>query len=35
MKLFGQVVGWTAVAAGTAALLYFAVLATLPPVIHP
>lgn len=35
MKLLGQVIGWTALAAVIAALLYGAIVASLPPVMHP
>lgn len=35
MKLFGQIVGWSIVAVGVVAILMAAVIATLPPVVHP
>lgn len=35
MKFLFKMIGGVAVAAGTAAILYVSVLATLPPVMHP
>jgi hypothetical protein len=35
MTFLLKTIGWVVVVAGTAAILYVTVLATLPPVIHP
>ena len=35
MTFLLKTIGWVAVAAATAAILYFSVVATLPPVMHP